>query len=344
MRPALNATWVPTTNSPASPTASASEGSGPKRRLASGSAAANSRIRATLIQPGADFSGKCSKDRGGRVGLDLDPGHRAVGRRGVEVLQCRLRLADEYDLPPEVVRRQWVAPAVRWPVLFRVIDARERDPRDRVLRSGVVDPLVAAEPRAGGALDAWPIPLRPRTASGAGRASRPSVGRHPPGWLFGNWGSASCEPTACASEDPAPDPRKKGLAGVGGRLSRAKDRHAGVVVDRVQQRVVVTPEGQTRDVTGPPNRALGLEVDVEHDRRGVLGGEIVDQRGVVGPRERKRVEIVVRLVVDRDDHDVLGRVLRAADREAPVDRAALERAQQACGVQRDADRRGSDRD
>ena len=129
---------------------------------------------------------------------------------------------------------------------------------------------------------------------------------------------------------------------VGGRLSRAEDRHAGVVVDRVQQRVVVTPEGQTRDVTGPPNRAPGLEVDVEHDRRGVLGGEIVDQRGVVGARERKRIEIVVRLVVDRDDHDVLGRVLRAADREAPVDRAALERAQQACGVQRDADRRGSD--
>ena len=120
-----------------------------------------------------------------------------------------------------------------------------------------------------------------------------------------------------------------------GRLGVGEDGLAVGVVDRAQQRdVVVLPEAAR----------LG-ELDVDRDRRRMLRGDRADRLAVDLARERELlVEVLERPRVDRDDHQVLGHRLRAANREAGVDRTSLERLQEARSIAQNAERRRADGD
>ena len=89
------------------------------------------------------------------------------------------------------------------------------------------------------------------------------------------------------------------------------------------------------DVVALGARRLG-ELDVVGDdpRPGV--DQPIDHAGVQAARKRIRGEGIVaeRAVVDPDDHDVLGRRLRAPDVEAHVDGQQLESARRVGGVER----------
>ena len=81
---------------------------------------------------------------------------------------------------------------------------------------------------------------------------------------------------------------------------------------------------------------LGLlrELDVVGDDLRAVRVQLVDDRCEVAPRERPAnafaagIEEAERVVVDRDDGDVLGRRLRPANREANVDAVQLEAAEE----------------
>src|ERR1700738_486404 len=77
----------------------------------------------------------------------------------------------------------------------------------------------------------------------------------------------------------------------------------------------------------------------------MLSGDSADQLSMHGSRERPLLlDVLERLVVDLDDHEVLGRRIIASDREPEVDARSLERFQRVGGERNDRDPARSDRD
>ena len=278
------------------------------------------------------------EDRGGGIRFDLHAGHVRVRRGRVEVLQGPLRVADEHDLAAEVVRRERMVPAGRRPVLLRVVDARERHPGDGVLSARIVDPARPAELLAGDLLVEGHLG-RDHVQRGNVLDRVDHLAVHAARLVLGEQRGPGARADRLQQRGPLSRAQETDLSVPALVRRRGVERgDPGVVADRLEQGEVVARERRALDLARLAEGGLVGEFDVEHDRLGVLGGDVVDQLGVVGARERERVQVLEGLVVDRDDRDVRRRLLRAAGGEASVDRVALERVEHARRIQRDPDR------
>ena len=121
------------------------------------------------------------------------------------------------------------------------------------------------------------------------------------------------------------------------REVRAPDRDVLAPVEDLGAALLVEPGGGEDELARPPRGEdervvlLGLgglgEHEVVRDGAGAGAAQLVDDVRVHGARERRLdVEVVQRLRVDGHEHDVLRRILPAADREARVDGRELDRA------------------
>ena len=320
IQPELKASWAPTRNRTAIPSATASERSGEKRRLAAGATRPSSTISATSSAPGTERSGSPRRAGVDRARLDLRPGHVVVARRrgGVEVLERRRRRADHHDLVAEQALLE-----------LAVQDPRERVALERVPRPVVVDP-------GGLAVEARRIDRLAGGHLGGGHGER-------------------LEPVDAerdAPQHPAGVVRKQAVAqprvDVLEQLGHPEERPLAALVDLGggEHGLAVGGEDalEQRDVVRLP---LGLarlaELDVVGDRARLLGGQPPEQLRVhVAPERPAQVELLERHVVDLHDHEVVGRALLTADREAGIHRVEVDVAQPVDRVEEHAD--GADDD
>ena len=145
----------------------------------------------------------------------------------------------------------------------------------------------------------------------------------------------------------AEEPRLPVAFGFGGGHHRAPVG----VVERFEQRRLIAAR-----LRALARRRLGAfggeragarlaELHVIGDRLGVVARDVFDHLGVHAAREGPlQVQFVEGSFVDLDQHDVRRRPLVAADREAGVDGAQFERAQQVGLVGDDRKARGAQRD
>ncbi len=227
------------------------------------------------------------------------------------------------------------------------IDGRERYAGEAVFRSVVVDPggasaeLARAHPMPGGDFGArhrerlQPADREAYASQDAARIGRQQpVGRPRPDFAQ--------QHVAFAAEEP----RLPVAFGFGGGHHRAP---AGVV-ERFEQRRLVAARlrafaRRRLGARGGERAGAGLaELHVVGDRLGVFARDLFDHLGVHAARERPlQIQFVEGPFVDLDQHDVRRRPLVAADREAGVDGAQFQRAQQVGLVGDDREARGAQR-
>ena len=304
---------------------------GPKRRLASGAAMPSSTISAMSTHAAEERSGRPAEDRRDRARLHFRARHLARGGGRVDVLQRRRRGADDDDLVVEEAGRQ--APQVdasrrtRAGTCFRVRSSRSRRALRRTRWRGP-DAAVGHF----GARDRERLQPADRVGD-APQRRRPDRSAAAP--------LAGREPTSASSALPSL-PRKRDLAvPLRFRSWSSRCAHARCATLRAGLSSSLVPvahwPGGGWLAAGGQRAGAGLaELHVVGDHLRALARDVFDHARVHAARERPLQARVRRTSFRRSRRArCSSAAAAAADREARVDGAQLERAQQVGGVGED---------